>query len=94
MSSTISGTRDSVTERCWCTAAGSESLTVVPSTMEPLRVIMPLAASSASISSVLPGPGVPDQGHVPDSAGVRSRDAGVLIGAARIGAALAARRPH
>ena len=47
------------TERCWRTAAGSWSLTVVPSATVPARPIVPVAASSASTSVVLPAPECP-----------------------------------
>src|SRR4051795_3708024 len=49
-----SGHTESATERCCATSTGSESLTVVPSVTEPARGIVPVAASSASTSVVLP----------------------------------------
>src|SRR4051812_19241458 len=48
------GHTDSATERCWETSTGSWSLTVDPSTIVPARGMVPVAASSASTSVVLP----------------------------------------
>src|SRR5882757_6510732 len=50
------GARLRLTERCWRTSASSKSLTVVPSSMRPNRVIPPVANSSASVNVVLPAP--------------------------------------
>ena len=49
-----SGHTESATERCWETSTGSWSLTVEPSTTVPARGMVPVAASSASTSVVLP----------------------------------------
>ena len=72
------------------TAAGSWSLTVVPSATEPARLIVPVAASSASTSVVLPAPEWPDQHHVAYPAGFvhHRRGAGdsLLLGLLRHGA--------
>ena len=51
-----SGARASETERCWRCSASSKSLTVVPSSTRPARVIVPVATSRASTSVVLPAP--------------------------------------
>ena len=65
-----SGAQERLTERCCRTAAGSWSETVVPSVTEPARLIVPVAASSASTSVVFPAPEWPDQHHVAYLAGV------------------------
>src|SRR6266566_7672908 len=59
MPSYTSGATASPTERCWRTAAGSWSQTVVPSVMEPARLSTPVAASRASVRVVLPDPDGP-----------------------------------
>ena len=66
------------TERCWRTAAGSWSQTVVPSRTVPGRGIAPVCASSASTSVVFPDPDGPTRttlriraGSVTVGAGVR-----------------------
>ena len=56
MPSCMNGAQARLTERCWRTAAGSWSLTVVPSVTEPARLIVPVTASSASASVVFPAP--------------------------------------
>ena len=56
MPSCMSGAQARLTDRCCLTAAGSWSLTVVPSVTEPARLIVPVAASSASTSVVFPAP--------------------------------------
>ncbi|AMM31075.1 hypothetical protein SA2016_0377 [Sinomonas atrocyanea] len=56
VSSAMTGASDSATDRCWCTAAGSESPTVVPSAMVPRRAIAPAEARIASRSVVFPAP--------------------------------------
>ena len=68
---TSTGTTDRATERCWWTAAGSESLTVVPSVIEPFREITPVTASSASASIVFPAPECPTSATFRISAGWR-----------------------
>src|SRR5204863_7980474 len=55
----ISGATARPTERCWRTAAGSWSQTVVPSVTEPALVITPAAVSRASVRVVLPEPDGP-----------------------------------
>lgn len=59
MPSCISGAQARATDRCWRTAAGSWSQTVVPSATEPAREMVPVAASSASTRVVLPAPECP-----------------------------------
>src|SRR4051812_27214436 len=59
MSPCTSGATDRPTERCWRCAAGSWSLTVVPSVTDPARVITPAAASKASVRVVFPEPDGP-----------------------------------
>src|SRR3954451_9985584 len=55
----MSGAQARLTERCCLIAAGSLSLTVVPSATEPARLIVPVAARRASTSVVLPAPECP-----------------------------------
>jgi hypothetical protein len=43
-------------ERCGLFAISSKSLTVLPSSTRPVRVMVPVAASSASIRVVFPDP--------------------------------------
>ena len=50
-------------------SSGSWSLTVVPSSTRPSRLIAPARCKSASASVVLPAPPWPDQGHVADLLG-------------------------
>ena len=71
-----SGAQESATERCCRTAAGSWSETVVPSTTEPARLIVPVAASSASTSVVFPEP------EWPTSTTLRTLPGSVTTGAA------------
>src|SRR5581483_11560986 len=59
MPACCSGAMARVTDRCWRTAAGSWSHTVVPSATVPARLITPLAASNASTNVVLPAPDGP-----------------------------------
>src|SRR5918997_1482106 len=59
MSACRSGAMASVTDRCWRTAAGSWSHTVVPSVIAPARLITPVATSSASANVVFPAPDGP-----------------------------------
>ncbi len=56
MSSKTNGASARLTERCCFTAAGSWSQTVLPSITVPARLTVPVAASNASISVVLPAP--------------------------------------
>jgi len=53
------GQTDRPTERCWDTSTGSWSLTVLPSATVPARTIVPVTASKASTSVVLPAPECP-----------------------------------
>src|SRR6478736_5115981 len=59
MSPAHTGTTASATERCCAMADGSESLTVVPSAIDPLRAMAPVTASRASVSIVFPAPECP-----------------------------------
>jgi hypothetical protein len=74
--SCISGAQASTTERCWRTAAGSWSETVVPSVTEPARGIVWVAASNASTRVVFPEP------EWPTSTTLRTLPGSVTTGAA------------
>ena len=69
------------TERCCRTAAGSWSLTVVPSVTEPARLIVPVCGQQRLDQRRLPGPGVADQHHVAHPARILSNQCcGLLAG--------------
>src|SRR6266513_3197575 len=53
------GARARDTEICLATSSGSKSLTVLPSSTRPARLIAPAASSRASVSEVLPVPPCP-----------------------------------
>ena len=69
MPSCSNGAQARLTERCWRTAAGSWSLTVVPSVTEPARLIVPVDREQRLHQRRLPRPGVAHQHHVAHLAG-------------------------
>src|SRR5689334_4435288 len=53
------GASDKETEICFVISSGSKSLTVVPSSTRPARLMAPAASRSASVSEVFPVPPCP-----------------------------------